>query len=73
VIVVDTSVAVKWVVEEDRREAAKLVLRSGAALLAPDFMISEAANVLRRKVRRGEASIEQMRLGMTLTEQSVRL
>lgn len=51
-VVIDASIAIKWVVDEpDSREA--LVLRR-QRLFAPDLLIAECANVLWKKVRRGE-------------------
>lgn len=49
--VVDASVALKWFVEEDGHLNA-LTLTSGAlSLLAPDIVLAEVANALRRQVR----------------------
>ena len=50
-VVVDASVAVKWVIEEPGTEAA-LALRNEGVLHAPDFMLVEVANVFWSKVRR---------------------
>lgn len=51
-IVIDASVALKWVVEEDgSAEAAELISES---LIAPALWIIECANVLCSLVRRGE-------------------
>jgi len=52
-LVVDASVALKWVLDEDGADRAKAVLSGDEALLAPDFLLLEAANVLATKVRRG--------------------
>jgi predicted nucleic acid-binding protein len=52
-VVVDASVAVKWVAEEAGFEAAAK-LQQEEALAAPDFLMIECANVLWVKVRRGE-------------------
>lgn len=55
--VVDASVALKWVLNEaDSHLALKL---HGAALSAPDFLLSECANVLWARVRRREISRSQ--------------
>ena len=51
-VVIDASVALKWVIEEDRSEAARELLL-GEVLAAPDLMIVECANVLWAKKRRG--------------------
>ena len=70
-IVVDTSVAIKWVIAEDRRAEARLVLASGQMLHAPDLMLLEAANTLRRKVRAKLIGLDQMVAGFDLIRQSV--
>lgn len=51
-IVVDASVAVKWVIEEEDFELAE-ALRDDE-LIAPAFWLLEAASVLWRRSRRGE-------------------
>ena len=53
-IVVDASVALKWVVDEPGTEAA-LAIRS-EQLVAPAIWLAEVANALWRHVRIGEAS-----------------
>ena len=51
-VVVDASVAVKWVIEEpDSLLAAQLL--DGRQLLAPDLLWAECGSVLWTKVRRG--------------------
>ena len=59
ILVVDTSVAVKWYVAEAGHEKALHLLFTNTELLAPDLLWSETANVLRRKVRMGEMGQEQ--------------
>lgn len=58
-IVVDTSVAVKWFVNEVGREHARLFLKSPFACVAPELTLSEVANAIQRKVRLGEITLEQ--------------
>ena len=53
-VVVDASVAVKWLVAEDGSDAADRLLTDGDDLYAPRLMASEVANALWRKVRLGE-------------------
>jgi predicted nucleic acid-binding protein len=53
-IVVDASVALKWVLNEPGTEAALALL--GEELSAPELWLTEAANALWRHVRLGEAS-----------------
>ena len=63
-LVVDTSVAVKWVVPESGilesdTDAALSILSRG--LLAPDCIVGEFANALFKKVRRAEIVAKQAR------------
>ena len=53
-VVVDASVAVKWLVAGDGSDAADRLLTDGDGLYAPRLMASEVANALWRKVRLGE-------------------
>ena len=53
-LVVDASVAVKWLVAEDDSDAADRLLTDGDDLYAPRLMASEVANALWRKARLGE-------------------
>ena len=59
-IVVDASVAVKWFVAEVDHAAALEVLAASETLIAPDLIILETLNVLRRKSKRGEVTSEQL-------------
>lgn len=51
-LVVDASVALKWVLDEDGSDRARQILQTDV-LLAPDLMWIEFANVLWVYVRRG--------------------
>src|ERR1700738_2692376 len=51
-VVVDASVALKWVIEEDGSQAAGVLLLE-QPLAAPDLLIVECANVLSAKAWRG--------------------
>ena len=53
-LVVDASVAVKWLVAEEGSDAADRLLAGGDELHAPRLMASEIANALWRKARTGE-------------------
>jgi predicted nucleic acid-binding protein len=57
-LVVDASVALKWVVEEDSTAEA-LALRQKAKLIAPELLVAECANILWKKVQRRELSKEE--------------
>lgn len=50
-LVIDASVALKWVIEEDGSDAARELLRD-EPLAAPDLLAVECANVLWAKARR---------------------
>lgn len=58
-IVVDTSVVVKWFVpEEGTSDALSLI---SCAMVAPDLLQSEFGHVLTKKVRRDELTVDQAR------------
>ena len=60
-VVVDASLAVKWLVDEDDSDKAHAVLESwvthDVTRIAPYLMPFEVANVLHRRVVRGELSV----------------
>ena len=58
-IVIDASVALKWVLNEPETGAA-LALRA-EQLIAPALWLAEAANALWRHVRLGEITAERSR------------
>lgn len=58
--VVDTSVIVKWFVQEADGDRARQLLRPSLELAAPDFAIAEVANVLWRRQRSGDIDGEQV-------------
>ncbi len=61
--VVDASVALKWLIQEEHSDAA-LRLRSRANdLLAPDLLSVEIANAMWMKFRREELSLAEARTG----------
>ena len=68
-IVVDASVVIKWVFEEDGSQEA-LALRKNHRLVAPDLLVAECANILWKKVRRGELSDKEADLAAKLLERS---
>ncbi len=57
-LVIDASIAIKWVVEEDGTDLA-LALRQKARLMAPDLIVAECANILWKKVQRKELSNDE--------------
>lgn len=60
-IVVDASVAVKWFLPEIHSVAAVRLLETRRELLAPDLLAAEFGNILWKKVRLGEISVEDER------------
>jgi predicted nucleic acid-binding protein len=61
--VIDASVVIKWVVDEASTAQALLLRRH--RLLAPDLLIAECADVLRKKVRRKELLEEEALVNKT--------
>ncbi|MBE7218500.1 MAG: type II toxin-antitoxin system VapC family toxin [Caulobacteraceae bacterium] len=59
VVVVDASVAVKWVLEEPGSDEAEALIQE--ELIAPPLFETECANVLWKAWRRGELSAQEAR------------
>ena len=62
--VVDASVAIKWVVAEPGTKEALALF--GSRLFAPALLQAECANILWKKVRRGELSPAEARIAARL-------
>jgi len=60
ILVVDTSVAIKWYVAEEGRDQARAILTGRDETTAPEFIAVELANVFWKKVRRGEMSADMV-------------
>lgn len=58
-LVVDASVAAKWVLPEPDSDAAERVLFADDTLIAPDFLLVEVANTFWKVIRRGEMTDEE--------------
>lgn len=56
-LVIDASVAIKWVIEEKGTTQALALRRQ--ALVAPDLLVAECANILWKKVCRNELSEQE--------------
>lgn len=67
--VIDASVAIKWIVEEEGTAEALSVL-GNAQLSAPDLLVAECANILWKKVRLNELSEDQAMVGAQALEQA---
>ena len=65
--VIDASIAVKWVVEEDGTAEA-LALRQRNKLIAPQLLVAECANILWKKVQRDELLKEEALLASRLLQ-----
>jgi predicted nucleic acid-binding protein len=66
-LVVDASVALKWVLQEDGTERARALLGEDA-LAAPDLLWIECANVLWVKTRRGHIEAVDARAALAAIE-----
>lgn len=64
-IVIDASVAIKWVVREPHHEMALAIIDKPWTRIAPDLLLPEVANVLRKKQRLCEITDEQVSSGLS--------
>jgi len=69
ILVIDASVAVKWVVDEEGAARA-VALRSSFAFAAPELILPECANILWKKAQRGELARAEALLAAKLLERS---
>jgi predicted nucleic acid-binding protein len=71
-LVVDASVAIKWVLYEPDRDLAYALFERN--LLAPDLMLIECANAFRSRVARGSLPADEVQLAWsTICEAPVRI
>jgi predicted nucleic acid-binding protein len=68
--VVDFCVAVKWFVPEKYSQKAAALLNGNYSLLVPDYLLSEAGNVFRKKIRFNEISLEEGQQALTEIQNS---
>ena len=68
ILVVDASVALKWVVEEEGSEAAAAL--GAHSLAAPALLLEECANVLWVKRRRAELTSDEARARLRLLREA---
>ena len=66
-LVIDASIAVKWVIEEQGTPEA-LALRHRAKLIAPDLLVAECANVFWKKFTRNELTRDEAILAAKLLQ-----
>jgi predicted nucleic acid-binding protein len=67
VLVIDASIAVKWVIEEEGSREA-VALRGRGRLIAPDLLVAECANILWKKARRSELARDEALLAARLLQ-----
>jgi predicted nucleic acid-binding protein len=67
-LVIDASVAIKWVVSE--RGSLEAIRLAAAELIAPELICAECANILWKKVRRGELTAAAAQAAAAVLEQS---
>lgn len=72
IYVVDASVAVKWFIDEEGHDDALKLMTSGAEFIAPDIILAEVANVMRRKVRSGHISAIQAKEAVKALKESLK-
>ncbi|WP_424140389.1 type II toxin-antitoxin system VapC family toxin [Roseomonas chloroacetimidivorans] len=65
-LVVDASVALKWVLEEPDSRLAQALAEGEEEVLVPDFWLNEAANVCWLQVRKGKWTPDEAREGLAL-------
>lgn len=70
-LVVDASVALKWVLEEPDSHLAQALAESEEELLVPDFWLNEATNVCWLQVRKGKWSAGEAREALALLREQV--
>lgn len=68
-VVVDASVAIKWVFSEPNSDLAAGLLVS-QTLLAPDLLLLECANIVGRRIRTGDISVEEGRVRLAVLKRS---
>ena len=67
-LVIDASVAIKWVIEEPGTREALSLRRH--RLFAPDLLVAECANILWKKARRNELSLQEALLAARLLQRA---
>jgi predicted nucleic acid-binding protein len=63
-LVVDANVAIKWVLPEIYADAALRLRQSNYELLVPDFFFPEIANILWKRVRQNDLSLEDAQIDL---------
>jgi predicted nucleic acid-binding protein len=61
-LIVDASVAIKWMLDEPGDQEARAVVETGEALTAPELVIAEVANAAWRRFTSGQIPMAQAML-----------
>jgi predicted nucleic acid-binding protein len=61
-LVIDASVALKWMLDEAGNREARALVQTGEALIAPELVIAEVANAAWRRFTSGQIPIRQATL-----------
>lgn len=61
-LIVDASVAVKWVLDEPGDQEARAIVETGEALIAPELVVAEVANAAWRRFAGGQIPLSQAML-----------
>src|SRR5688572_24571029 len=72
-IVVDSSVAVKWLVPEHGSDLAEEIVRRSTQLIAPELLLVELSNFLWKSIRLGKIATDAALSALTRVESTVSL
>lgn len=61
-LIVDASVAVKWVFDEAGDEEARAIIERRVALAAPELVVAEVSNAAWKRFVKGDIPLDQARL-----------
>ncbi|MBV8458069.1 MAG: type II toxin-antitoxin system VapC family toxin, partial [Acetobacteraceae bacterium] len=70
-LVIDASVGLKWLLAEDDSYIAQALAVSNEELLAPDFWLNEACNIMWLQVRRNVFTASEAEEGLALLRAQV--
>lgn len=69
-LVIDASVATRWMFQLDRSDRAAAVAESGERLIAPDLVMAEITNAAWKIVTWGDVSAETARVHLSAVERA---
>ena len=59
ILIIDASISIKWFLDEEYSEESLKLLEKEISLIVPELFFIEVYNILTKKVRRKEISIEE--------------